>query len=327
MERRQGIIVLSVAAILVLVSVTGVLMMGRPSSEPMDLRITYSNKVDYEPFIVAVEKGYFRDEGVNVTPFIVAGGIESAEAMITGSADLGAMGDAPSVILMSRDPSAKLLGRYAYGEGMHRMVAWTDITSVEELVGKKVGVQFGSATHGALLQLLEKHGLAASEVTLVPLKPSEMPDAMRTRQVDAMMGSEPWPTNVENACGDDVAEIADSSGLGSNYPMVLMATQKAVAEKTKALEAAVRAIERAVEFLNFNYTEAAALCAQKTGLSAADQVRCMDSLSYDLNTTDVDLASLNSTAQFLYDNDRIDAIPDVVAKLDRSVMAKVKEQT
>lgn len=324
MERKQVLIVSAVAAIVVLAAVAAVIL-ASPGDDGMDIRLTYSNKIDYEAFMIATDRGYFEQEGVKVTPLVVTGGIESAEAMMTGAADLGAMGEGPAVTLMSRDPITKLLARYSGGEGQHRLVSNSSITSVEDLMGKKVAVQFGSTTHGALLRLLDAHGVDPSEVELVPLNPRDMPLAMQTRQVDAMMGSEPWPTNVEAQCGDAVHEVADSSGLGSNFPLVLMSTEKAVKERPEAVAAVVRAIERANAFINSNYTEAAEICAQYTGLSAAKQQKCMDTLFFELDLTAEDIANLNATARFLLDSKKISALPDIAAMTDTSFLERLKE--
>lgn len=328
MHKKQGMIGIAIVIMVVVAGAAGALILINSDDDPMGLRVTYSNKVDYEPLIIASDLGFFEDEGVNVDLLIVKGGIESAEAMLTGSADLGAMGEGPTVTLMSKDPTARLLARYGGGEGQHRMIASKDIADVTDLVGKKVGVQFGSTTHGALLRLLEKEGVDPSMVELVPLKPSEMPDAMyigsKNGGVDAMMGSEPWPTNVETKCGDKVHEIADSSGLGSNFPLTLIATEKIVKEKPEAVAAFMRAIDRAIDHIHENYTDAAEICAKYTGLSPANQQKCMDSLFYDMDITREDIENLNSTAQFLLENKKIEAAPNIAERVDDSFLRQLQ---
>jgi len=319
-------ILAAAAAIVVVVAAVGVaFVMSAPSEkDTMELRITYSNKIDYEPLIIAQEMGFFKDEGLNVTVLIVSGGIQSAEALATGSADMGAMGDAPGVTLMAKNMGAKLIASYGGGEGQHRLVGWTDITSVTDLVGKKIGVQFGSSSQGALLRLLEANGLSDDDVTQVSLSPADMPNAMKTRQVDAVIGSEPWPTNVENACGADVHEIANSSGLGSTYPLVLMVTQKVADEKPEAITAALRAIDRAIKYMETDYEAAIALCANKIGISADDERKCLNTVSYGLGLEQTDIDSLNSVGEFLVSSGKITALPDIEAAVDRTYLDRVK---
>jgi NitT/TauT family transport system substrate-binding protein len=143
---------------------------------------------------------------------------------------------------------------------------------------------------------------------------------MKTEQIDAMAGSEPWPTNVEKACGDSVHQIGDSSGLGNTFPLLLMVSHKAAQEKAEAVQAAVRAIQRAVDYINQHYEESVAICASKTGLTAAEQEKCMDSLFYGMGFNETDLRSLNQTANFLLDSSKISAIPDFEARMGQGLL-------
>lgn len=324
---KNGKIVLAAAIVVVLVAaaVGAVLVMSAPAEKgDMELRLTYSNKIDYEPLIIAQEKGFFKDEGLNVTALVVSGGIQSAEALATGSADMGAMGDAPGVTLLAKNMGAKLVARYGDGEGQHRLVGWTDIISVSDLQGKKVGVQFGSSSQGALLRLLEANGMSDDDITQVPLSPADMPNAVKTRQVDAIIGSEPWPNNVENANGADVHEIANSSGLGSTYPLVLMVTQKLNDEKPEAVTAALKAIDRAIEYMDSNYDDAIALCAGKIGISAEDEKKCLTTVSYGLGLNETDVGSMRSVGEFLVSSGKITALPDIEASIDRTYLNAMK---
>ncbi len=324
-KNRVKMAVIGVAAVMVIAALAILVMNDMGKTDPMDLRITYSNKVDYEPLIIAAEKGFFKAEGLNVTALIVAGGIQSAEALATGSADLGAMGDAPGVTLMSQNQGVRLVASYGGGEGMHRLIAWTDIHDVTDLAGKKVGVQFGSSSQGALLRLLAKNGLNQTDITQVSLGPSDMPTAMKTRQVDAIIGSEPTPTNVQRICGTNVIEIANSTGLGSTYPLVLMASNRLVAEKPAAISAALRAIDHAIAYMTTDRDDSIAICASKTGLSVIEETRCLTTLTYNLSMGSHIIDSLNSTAQFLLENGKITVMPDILARTDSSFLAAIKD--
>ncbi|QLH74660.1 MAG: ABC transporter substrate-binding protein [Methanomassiliicoccales archaeon] len=313
--KKSYLIGMAIIALLVIGSVGTALLMWKDSSKKMDLVITYSNKINYEPFIVAVEKGYFEEENLNITTMVVTGGIQSAEAIMTGAAEVGAMGDAPAIMLLDKNPGARIICRYSGGEGIHRYIGQDYILGPKDLEGKKVGIQMGSSTHGSFLQWMSVNGVNASKVTLVPISPSDMPTAMQTEQIDAMAGSEPWPTNVEKLCGDKVHQIGDSSGLSNTFPMIFMASQKAIQEKGEAVKAAVRALQKAVAFINQNYEESAAICAQKIGLTLEETKKCMNSEFFSIGFNQTDLGSLHQTANFLLSSGKISAIPDFEARM------------
>lgn len=316
MEMKNGKLVMLVVIVVVAASV-GVAALALNGSADESLRIAYSNKVDYEPLIIANELDLYSEEGVKVTTYTVTGGIQAAEALATGAVDLAAMGDSPALLLLSQNSEMRIVGRYGGGEGMHRIVGWNDITTPQELIGKSVGIQFGSSTHGAFLSWADSEDLNLSEVNLVPLSPTDMPQAIATRQIDAMAGSEPWPTNVENTCGDQVHEIGNSSGLGNTFPLVLVTTKTVIDTRSSELQSVMNAIGMAVDIINQDREYSASICCNLTGLCAEDQLRCMEPLFYEMDFNQTDQDSMELTASFLVEYGKIQEIPPLDDLVDR----------
>lgn len=92
------------------------------------IAFVYPNKVNYEPMIIATEKRYFADEGLDIKVRTVVGGIQAAEAIAAGSVDAAAMGDAPAIMLMSKHIQVKVIARYGGGDKIHRIVAFLPLT-------------------------------------------------------------------------------------------------------------------------------------------------------------------------------------------------------
>jgi len=289
---------------------------GSDGGKPLGLRVTYSNKVDYEPLMVAVNKGFFRDEGLTVKPLIVTGGIESAEALATGAADIAAMGDAPAVISVSKYPQNKIVCAYGGGAQRHRLMARNGIQSPRDLEGKKLGIQLGSSTHGCFLAWAKANGVALDKVEVLNLRPSEIPMAMDTGQLDAMAGSEPWATNTERQCGRKVHELATFRGHMGTSPMVIIVSKRTLEQKPEAVAKLVRALGKAVDWVNASHARTAAICAPLTGLSLQDQERCTYTLIWDLRWRPEDAESLALAAQFLLEQGKITALPDLAAAVD-----------
>jgi len=280
------------------------------------LAVAYSNKIDYEPLILAADLKLYEKHGLDVDPLIVTGGIQAAEALATGTVEVAAMGDSPAIILLSKYDNMRIMARYGGGEGMHRFVARSDITSPKDLEGKRIGIQFGSSTHGAFLAWCEANHLNVSRMELVPISPTDMPEAMATGQIDAMAGSEPWPTNVENYCGSSVHEIGNSTGLGNIFPLVLVTTTGVISEKTSTLRRFIEVLSEAVAMINEDRELAASRCCNYTGLSQKDQLHCMAPLFYEIGFDEGDIESMYKTASFLFDYGKIDKIPVLEDRLD-----------
>jgi NitT/TauT family transport system substrate-binding protein len=315
-------IVALVAVIIIVSTAVGAALLLQPQDEEASISVAYSEKVNYETLMVANANGYFQDEGADVTVKLVNGGIEAATALITGAVDLAAMGDAPAVQLISQSQGAKIVARLAGGEGIHRFISWNDVQEPKDLEGKKLGIQQTSSTHGAFLQWAEANDVDVKNITFVYLNPRDIPLAMQSRQIDAMGGSEPWAVNTENLCGDDVHELGNSSGLGSTFPIVLVASERVLDDKPEAIKAVLKALDRGNGFIKSNWTEAMEICAGRTGLSIDDQSRCSGFQFYELGFNGTDVESMNMTARSMMDFGKISQMPEVMAHVDLSLMPR-----
>ncbi len=317
-------VILSVGILLILIFF-GALAYTLLNSAPKNtITFVYSNKVNYEPMIIATEKGYFEDEGLDIKVSTVVGGIQAAEAIATGSADAAAMGDAPAVMLMSKHLPVKVIARYGGGDKIHRLVSLRTITSPDDLEGKRIGLQLGSSTHGGFMLWASAHNLDISKINLVALNPLDMPDALNTGQIDAMAGSEPWPTNVETLCKDKVHELADFSGLGNSFPHVLVVTERLISKNPQAVEGLIRAIHRSVDYLKNNPDAASEITSKYIGLPKEIQKRCTNRLLWEIGWEDQDLQSMRITANFLKDFGKIEKVPDFDNFVDSHSIRKIK---
>jgi len=316
MNRKMLTIVL---VAVIVVAAVGVAFLLMPSEEDeRGLTVAYSEKMNYETLMVANDKGYFDDVGLNVTPAIVTGGIQAAEALVTGSADVAVMGDAPAVQLISKGIGAKIIGRIAGAEGMHRIISDANMTEPVDLEGKKVGMQQSSSSHGAFLQWCDANDVNTDNLTFVYLNPSYLAEAMYSGEIDAMVGSEPWAINTENLCGGSVHELGNSSGLGSSFPIVLVASQKAIAEKGEALSRLLTALDMANDHINSDWNDSMIICASHTGLTVQDQSKGSGLQFFELGFNATDVQSMTMTAMGLLDFGKITAVPVMMDHVDLS---------
>jgi ABC-type nitrate/sulfonate/bicarbonate transport system substrate-binding protein len=283
------------------------------SQDKGKLKLVFPSKVNYESFIIANHLGYFGD---NVEAITVKSGIHSAEAMTLGDADMAAMGDGPTVILLSKNKKTSVVARYAKGERIHRLVSSTSVTKPHDLIGKKIGIQIGSSTHAALYGWLKSKGLTNDDVELVPMNPSNMPEAMKSNQLDAIAGSEPWGLNVEKLCKDEVHELANLSNPENHSPHLLVANERALSKKSNQVEQVVNALKKANQFMNDHPAQAAKIAAKYIGLSAKDELKCMLRLKWTLGWEESDLSSVLNTAKFFKKSKKIKDVPNVSERLN-----------
>ena len=271
------------------------------------LRLVYPKKVNYEILLLADALGYFRAEGLSLQISTVETGMDAATALLTGAADLAAMGDAPAISLATRMP-VKFLRRYTGGGKMHRIVGDTSIGTWDRLAGRRVAVQPGSQTSAGLELWLQRKGLQG-RVEIVPLAPTEMITALQGGQVDALAGSEPWPSKAEERMGGRIRLLGDFDSLGHSFPTILVGTDR-VALCTSEIEKLQGSLDRAVQFLLTHQDSSVALLAGIIGLSPTVQRKATYSMDWRQGWVAVDTASLRMTAEVMLRAGKLRTMPE-----------------
>jgi len=276
-----------------------------------ELRLVFANKVNYESFIIAKQKGYFNEAENNISIQTVNSGIQAAEAFTTGSADIIGTGNGPAVILMSKNSEIRILTRYATGEKMHRLIADTSIHTFAALKGKRIGIQQGSSTHAALLTWLHTNNISLDSVSLIAMEPANMPEAMKNKQLDAIAGSEPWALNVEKLCGNTVYELSNLYDKNNSQSHVLVSTAKISKEHKQQIEAIINGLEKANKFIKNNPKESAEIVSKSIGLTVDEQMLCTSRLNWSIGWEATDEQSLAETAKTLFQLKKISEIPKI----------------
>jgi NitT/TauT family transport system substrate-binding protein len=160
------------------------------------------------PVFVGMEKGFFKEFGVEpeLVFFQAAGPI--AAALAAGQIEVGATGLTAAlynIVLQGEklwvvaDKGREWPG-YPLGGIVVQKELWErGLRSVKDLKGKRIGITtLGSTFHLHIGNILEKEGLKLADVKIVPLQamPSTM-EALKGKQVEAIMVPQPFPGAAE----------------------------------------------------------------------------------------------------------------------------------
>lgn len=286
------------------------------------IRFSYQDRVVDAVSIIAVQKGFFAAEGLTVRPQRFSSGPACSETLYTAAADVGTMGDTTAVIAAARNAPIRIVASHGGGEHRHRMIVagTSTITSVRQLEGKRIAVKKGTSTYGGLLAYLDANGIDSAGISVVDMRPSDMPEALAAGSVDAIVASEPTPSLAETKGG---RELATLGGLGNTYPILLVMSRGFCESRPDDAARFLNAMARAVAFVNEEPDLAARLLAQATGLPLEVVGKAMGYHTYGLGLgTDV-AVSLKKTCEFLTAQGITDAEPDLGRALDASLLARV----
>jgi NitT/TauT family transport system substrate-binding protein len=145
---------LAVNVLSIFVLLAGLAAAGEPKKIRMAVA-TFSQSV--VPMVVAQEKGYFREEDLDVELILMTASVANM-ALVGGSVDFTSSG--PSVVgAIARGAPLKFVF-ICFNRPMHWLYAKSEIKDVNGLKGKKIGVSaVGSSSHFLVQEILKKHSL------------------------------------------------------------------------------------------------------------------------------------------------------------------------
>jgi nitrate/nitrite transport system ATP-binding protein len=240
------------------------------SLEKTTLDIGFIPLVDCAPLVVAKEKGFFKEQGLEVNLHretswrAIAEGITSdrldAAHMVAGmplGMTIGAAGRTPTPVLtalvLSRNGSAITFSNHLKQQDV------TDLKTLKAIVTNSPDrvLNFGMVDPISIHNLLLRYWLAAGEidpdrdVNLIALPPQEMTANLSTGSIDGFCAGEPWNSQaVYEKLGHIVATDLD---IWSGHPeKVLGVREDWVAKYPETNIALIKALLKACEYCDDN---------------------------------------------------------------------------
>jgi NitT/TauT family transport system substrate-binding protein len=218
------------------------------------------------PFGVALVKGYFKDEGLNITGLISsAGGGTSLRNMLAGGGvPYGEVnpGVIVSAILAGADLRIISDNVLTVAEFVWAVKPDSPIKSVKDFKGKKIGYTNPRSTSQALaMMLLTSAGFKPDDAELVKTGGfGEGIAALESGQIDIAPITEPLWSKVK---GKYRAVVVASDVLPPLDNVVGVATIEMLEKKGDFIRAVIRARRKAVQFMKAHPDEAAEIVAKQ----------------------------------------------------------------
>jgi putative hydroxymethylpyrimidine transport system substrate-binding protein len=159
------------------------------ASDKVTLLLDWFVNPDHGPIIIAQEKGYFRDVGLEVEVIAPADPADPPKLVAAGKADL-AVSYQPQLHLQVAEgmPLVRVGTLVATPLNCLLTLEKGPIKSIADLKGKKVGFSVAGVEEALLSTILARHGLVMGDIELVNVNWSLSPSLM-SGQVDAVIGA------------------------------------------------------------------------------------------------------------------------------------------
>lgn len=204
---------------------------------------------DHAPLIVAKEKGYFKEQGLDVTFIAPANPNDPPKIVAAGKADIAVSYQHQHQMQVDQGlPLVRIATIVATPLNSLVVLADSDIKTIADLKGKTIGYSVGGFETILLQVMLEKAGLQLSDVTLVNVNFSLSP-SLFAGKTDAVIGAfrnfELNQMDIEKRPGR--AFYVEEYGIPSYDELILVANKDRLGDKN--LRKFVNALEAGVQFL------------------------------------------------------------------------------
>ena len=173
---------------LMLITVT---LFGFPAqaADKMTVLLDWFVNPDHAPLIVAREKGYFTDAGLDVELIAPADPNDPPKLVAAGKADIAVSYQPQLHVQVEQGLPLVRIGTLV-ATPLNSLVVLADgpVKSIADLKGKKVGYSIGGFEDAILGKMLAKAGLSLKDVTLVNVNFSLSPSII-SGQVDGVIGA------------------------------------------------------------------------------------------------------------------------------------------
>lgn len=250
-----------IAVVLVLLMVMTTLVGCKKESNLTKITLNeVAHSIFYAPQYVALELGYFKDEGLDVELVTGFGADKTMTAVLSGEAEIGFMGSESSIYVYNEGADDYVVnfaqltqraGNFLVAREANDNFKWTD------LIGKTViGGRAGGMPEMVLEYILKKNGIdPAKDLTIVQnIDFGNTAEAFASGTGDYTVEFEPSATALENeGKGAVVASLGVESG---KVPYTAYSAKKSYIDKhSDVIQKFTNAIQKGLDYVNTHTPE------------------------------------------------------------------------
>jgi NitT/TauT family transport system substrate-binding protein len=261
---------------LVAAALAVLLPLGRsPSAAPVGkvYKVGFNAWIGSIAFFVARDKGFFKDEGLDVQAKSFSAPGDGLTPLLTGDLDAHlSTADSVLTVLDKAPGQLKVVYLTDTSAGADAVLATKEITDIKAMKGKKVAATLGQCNHLLLQKALEKAGLTEKDIQLVNMNPDDAGAAFAAGKIDVAVTWEPWITKASEGKKGHV--IFSSQETPNLILDVLAISGKTAKKKPAETKAFLKALNRGYEVVQ-KRREVASATAAKALEQKPEEVKAM----------------------------------------------------
>ena len=237
-----------------------------PTVETVDINVGYMpNYGGLWSLMTAKEKGFFEEEGLNVTLTQFEDGPTIIAAMENGSVNFGYIGQGAHKLCVQGNATIIALSHISNGDAL---IGGPGISTVEDLKGKVVAYSSGTSSEDILRNALAAHNMTMDDIQAMDMDAPSIVTAMMSGGVDACATWSPNSLTILEGM-EGTTKLADNMTFSDTTVSLAswIATPKYLEENRDVTVRFVRALMKAMDYAaDGNYEEVAQWCATQAAL-------------------------------------------------------------
>jgi NitT/TauT family transport system substrate-binding protein len=238
------------------------------AAEP--LKIGYSDWPGWVAWQVAIEKGWFKEAGVDVK-FEWFDYSASMDAFTAGKIDAVLMTNGDTLVTGAGGGKGVMILITDYSNGNDMIVAKPGIKTLADLKGKKIAVEVGLVEHLLLRAGMKKLGMKAGDIEIVNAKTNEMPQVFASKDIAAVGAWQPVVGEALKGVPGSKAIYTSAEEPGLIYD-VLTVNPASLSARRAEWQKVVKLWDKVVAYIEDPKTQpdAVKIMAARSGVSPAE---------------------------------------------------------
>jgi NitT/TauT family transport system substrate-binding protein len=226
---------------------------------------------DVAPLYLGMDKGFFEEEGLKISPQLAEGGAAIVPSVVSGDYQIGFSNTTSLIIAGSKKLPIQIISQGVLG-GTGPDDAWdgvivpkgSDVKDIEDLEGKTVAVNtLNNVSQVVVNTALEKAGADYKQVKYVEVPFPDMNAALESGRVDAAFQVEPGYSAGLAAGSKSISNAYEE--MAPNYTVATyFASKQYIAEDRDVVDRFVRAMHKSLDYASSHGDEARAIVGTYT---------------------------------------------------------------
>lgn len=236
---------------------------------------------------------------------------DGKNAVVTKSVDFGGFGIAAATLGAAAGEPVVVVGAFC-NKGMGVVAkAGSDVKSVKDLKGKRVGIWPGSTQEVFILERLRLEGMTTKDIQSTRVPFGEMHAMLSRGDIDAYVGAEPGPGLSLSSGVGQLVEYPYGTAMGG-LNMIFATHEEMVAKDPELIKTMLTVHRKASEFMMANKAAVAEMTVARLGANrtAVDHALAANNVEYTWELTDTVLAQARTYANQMLELKQIRALPD-----------------